>query len=511
MVNRFPGLWHHAIIGGDNQNHDVGRLGAACAHGGECLVAGSIEEGNHAAVGLDVVSANMLGNATGFSHRHLGAANEVQQRGFAVVDVTHDGNHWRPRLHRHILERGGLLEESIRIVQFGGKRLVAHLLDHDHGRFLIQHLVDGDHRPHLHHHLDDFYGLHRHPVRQIGHRNGFRNMYLADNDFGRRLEAPLALINRVAMLPVTMPATLPRTAGIGRARLDSRLLAAVVDASIAALLGILARCVGFLVQRAFLRCGFLRLRLGGCLLCRLPRQSGGFGRRLGLLAHADQFGFAGQLRLQLLFLNIAQLAIATILLLAGTQLTLTDHRSKRNRRLRLNFRPRLNHRRILDDLCNLHNRLDDRSNLHNRLDDLCNFHNRLDDRQIRRLFDHFGNCLDDRLDNMIARFALDQDTLLAHLDLNRPGTPMRISRLEFRSLLACERNLGLRIVAMGAAQVIEQSCLVLIGQRIGALLRGDTRPAQLFEQSRHRHLEFCGKLRNSCCGHACYPPAHSNQ
>ena len=41
----------------------------------------------------------MLGDATGFTGRDVGFANHVQQRSFAVVDVTHDGHDRRTRLH----------------------------------------------------------------------------------------------------------------------------------------------------------------------------------------------------------------------------------------------------------------------------------------------------------------------------------------------------------------------------------------------------------------------------
>jgi hypothetical protein len=135
-------------------------------------------------------------------------------------------------------------------------------------------------------------------------------------------------------------------------------------------------------------------------------------------------------------------------------------------------------------------------------------------------FDHrcSDGKLDWRLDNLrdcfrgvIAGFPLDQNTLLAHLDLNGPGTAMGVGRLDFRRLLAGQRDLGLRLVTMRPAQVFEQLGLVLIGKLIGGSLLADTGLVQLLKQGRLRHLEFDDELRNSCCGHTCYPPAHSNQ
>ena len=210
MVDRFLGLRHHAVVRRHHQDDDVGRLGATGTHRRESLVTRGVEEGEHATVGFDVVGTDVLGNAAGFAGRHLGAPDVVEQRGLAVVDVAHDGNHRRPRLERHILVLGRVLdEEGIRVVQFGGKCLVAHFLDHDHGRFLVQHLVDGDHRTHLHHDLDDFDGLDRHLVGQVRHRDGFGNVDLANDDFGRRLEAALAVVGRVAVLLVTVSPAFP--------------------------------------------------------------------------------------------------------------------------------------------------------------------------------------------------------------------------------------------------------------------------------------------------------------
>ena len=206
---------------------------------------------------------------------------------------------------------------------------MAHFLDDDHRRLLVQNLVDRDHRPHLHHDLDDFDRLHRHLVRQIGHRNGFRHMHFAHDDIGWRLEAALTIIRRMTVLLVPVATTLPGTAQIGRACLDAR-FSAVVVASVATLLGILARRIRPLVQGSLLAGRFLRLGLSCSHLTRLFGHLGRLGRYLGLLTHADQFSLARQLVLDFLFLNLTQLAITTILLLARLQLFLADHRGTRN-------------------------------------------------------------------------------------------------------------------------------------------------------------------------------------
>src|SRR5205807_747126 len=83
------GLRHDAVVGGDHQHHDVGDLRAPGTHGGEGLVAWRVEEGDDAARRLDVVCADVLRDAAGFTRGHLGAANVVEERRLAVVDVAH--------------------------------------------------------------------------------------------------------------------------------------------------------------------------------------------------------------------------------------------------------------------------------------------------------------------------------------------------------------------------------------------------------------------------------------
>ena len=55
-------------------------------------MARGIDEDDFAVVALNMVSTNMLGNTAGFTARHVGFADGVQERCFTVIDVTHDGN-----------------------------------------------------------------------------------------------------------------------------------------------------------------------------------------------------------------------------------------------------------------------------------------------------------------------------------------------------------------------------------------------------------------------------------
>ena len=98
MVDGFNSLGHHAIIGGNHQHSDIRRLSAAGAHGSEGLMAGGIQESNGAAIEVDGIRADMLRNAARLARGDVGLADIVQQRGLAVVNVTHDGDDRRTGL-----------------------------------------------------------------------------------------------------------------------------------------------------------------------------------------------------------------------------------------------------------------------------------------------------------------------------------------------------------------------------------------------------------------------------
>src|SRR5690606_7943504 len=100
VVERLHGLGHHAVVGRDHQDHDVGDLRTPGEHGGERLVTGGVDEGDRPVdtLVLDVhlVGTDVLGDPAGLALDHVGAPDGVQQLGLTVVDVTHDGHHGRP-------------------------------------------------------------------------------------------------------------------------------------------------------------------------------------------------------------------------------------------------------------------------------------------------------------------------------------------------------------------------------------------------------------------------------
>ena len=330
-------------------------------------------------------------------------------------------------------------------------------------------------------------------------------MHFAGNRLGRRLEAALTIVRFVRLL-VTVATVLPAAADIGAAGLETALLLAVVG-SAAALLALLgsARGIRLLVQRTLF--AFTTARLGSSLLLGLLSSLGGGSSGFGLLAHRSQVGFAGLLFLELALLDFTQTIEATGFLFAGLEFLLANdagtvngaaHRCSLRRfdsgrlddfgfrlglglglwlRFRLGFRFRLDFdNRLRDDL--------DHRLRHRLRRDFCQG---LDDILL------FGSLGSFRV--QFVNIALDQHALLAHFDLNGPGTTMGVGGLDLRGLLARQGDLVLGLgFAVRTAQIVEQAGFVLVGQRIAAPGLADTGAAKLLEQRLDRHFEFNGKL-----------------
>ena len=71
-------------------------------HGGERLVTRGVDEGDPTVVAVDLgvhlVGADVLGDATGLLGDDVGVAQRVEELGLSVVDVTHDGDDRRTGL-----------------------------------------------------------------------------------------------------------------------------------------------------------------------------------------------------------------------------------------------------------------------------------------------------------------------------------------------------------------------------------------------------------------------------
>ena len=169
VADGLNGLRHDAVVRRHHQNGDVGDHGAPGAHGGESLVARGVQEGDGLAVDLDLVSADVLGDAAGLAGGHGGIPDGVQQGGFAVVHVAHDHNDGGPGLQ--VL---GLVFGHVDKLFLDGDHdflfdFTAHLLGDEGGGVEVDHLGQGGHDAVFHQGLDHLGAGLFHPAGQLAH------------------------------------------------------------------------------------------------------------------------------------------------------------------------------------------------------------------------------------------------------------------------------------------------------------------------------------------------------
>ncbi len=166
MVDGLHRLRHDAVVGRDHQDRDVGGLRTTGTHGGERLVTRGVDEGDrsHGAVelDLDLVSADVLGDAAGLALADGGVADGVQQAGLAVVDVTHDGDHRRTDLEVLLAtlvlavgEVEGLQQLAVFVLGRDDLHLEVHLAAEQLQRVVTDRLGRGDHLTEVEQRLDE--------------------------------------------------------------------------------------------------------------------------------------------------------------------------------------------------------------------------------------------------------------------------------------------------------------------------------------------------------------------
>jgi hypothetical protein len=173
-------------------------------------VARRVQEGDLLVAVVDLVGADVLGDAARLARRHLRLPDGVQQRGLAVVDVAHDGDHGRAR--DEILV--GVLERRL------GVRLVGRVDDLDLLVELVRQHLDGvvaqrlrerGHLPQLHELLDDLGDGDAEVLRDVLDRGPGVDL----DDVGLEHRHVLRHGLRVGAAPA--PAAAPRRAPLGAA------------------------------------------------------------------------------------------------------------------------------------------------------------------------------------------------------------------------------------------------------------------------------------------------------
>ena len=165
VVDRLHRLRHDTVVGGHDQDGDVGGLGTTGTHGGERLVTRGIQQGQQTLLVVDLhrhlVGTDVLGDAAGLAATDVGLADRVQQSGLTVVDVTHHGDHRRAVLEvlgaTLVLTEGqveGLQQLAVLVLRGDDLDLVVHLLAEELQGVIGHRGGRGDHLTEVEHRLD---------------------------------------------------------------------------------------------------------------------------------------------------------------------------------------------------------------------------------------------------------------------------------------------------------------------------------------------------------------------
>ncbi len=487
-------------------------------------MAWSIEEGDAAFRRLDVISANVLRDASGFTRGNLRCPDVVEQRGLAMVDVTHDGNDGRTRLGSNSFLTLNLhtLQILFDLVLFQDLRRVTELFDHEHRGVLVDRLVDGGHDAHVHQYLDDLGRLDSHLSREVRDGDGLTDTDFAHDGSRRHFETVLAAVGRRLHRPALHTALFL----VARAYVASNMQLLTPISSIgvwaagrggrarwwrgsrSACLRGRSRRGGLLRRLVLLRCTLITLRRRGCsgLVRTLARLHGRnnlrplerwvehrFGRRLGrTLRRLRRGAFRGlcfRRSLQRLFaLTRATLFLFTRSLLGSTQGLFLCFLL---RGLFFNAAAGVGFDALALDALGF-------------------------DTVVLALYGLFGlTTLGVYLVLLLTslflqHIAFDVRALGTHLDINCAGTTLSAGELDLLLRLAAESDLAGRGIAaltttVATAQVREELEFSIIADAIVRAGHFDARLIELHEQPIDRYLQDLGELGNGYFCHRLKP------
>ena len=221
MVDRLDGLGHDAVIGGHDQDDDIGHLGAAGTHGRKGGVTGGIDEGDLAAVDHDLRSADGLRDAARLAGSDAGVTDGVEQARLAVVDVTHDGDDRGARL-----KVGGIVVEREGVLLLGGDDLdlTAQVVGNELDEVVGHGLRHGERRAQQEQALDDVVSRNIERLGELLDRNALGDLdgieLLGVHALGQCLLYLALFLSLCSLALALLLALLAATGGLARGLLD---------------------------------------------------------------------------------------------------------------------------------------------------------------------------------------------------------------------------------------------------------------------------------------------------
>ena len=107
-MNSLNSLRHYSVVCRDDQHGYIGRHSSSRSHCCESGMTGSVEESYLLSVGDNFVSADMLSNSARLGCRDLSMSYSVENRRFAVIDVSHYAYYRASRFEIFLLVLGSI-------------------------------------------------------------------------------------------------------------------------------------------------------------------------------------------------------------------------------------------------------------------------------------------------------------------------------------------------------------------------------------------------------------------
>ena len=112
MVDGLNRLRHDTVVCGNYKDSDIGDVRTSCTHGCECLMSRSIEEGDVLALNVYLISTDVLCDAACLACGNVSVSDAVEDRGLAVVNVSHNYYYGAARLEVRIVVVG-VVDEAL--------------------------------------------------------------------------------------------------------------------------------------------------------------------------------------------------------------------------------------------------------------------------------------------------------------------------------------------------------------------------------------------------------------
>ena len=95
MIDCFNSLRHNTIVGCYYQHGNIRGIGSSHTHGGKSLMSRRIQESDLLTINIYHISANMLGNSSSLTIRHMRLPDTVQKGSFSMVYMPHNTDYRR--------------------------------------------------------------------------------------------------------------------------------------------------------------------------------------------------------------------------------------------------------------------------------------------------------------------------------------------------------------------------------------------------------------------------------